>query len=281
MKKQGYSEASLRFASKALKFLNSQCNLNDPESVKEFIANYDSASSYKRNLCYAYSHYLKFAGLEWKSPKYYTSNKLPKIPSEQKLNMLISASPQVLALKLSISKETGLRPVELCSLKVRDVDLEKGIIYPSTAKGGSGRTLKISAKTLDMLRVYVSKYDLSLNCKLFKGDSDYYGKLYRNVRNRVSKKLNDPSFKNIRLYDFRHYFATMTYHKTKDILYVKQKMGHKKIETTLLYTQLIDFNDEEFTVRAAKSVDEASKLIESGFEYVTEMDGVKLFRKRK
>jgi len=264
-----------------LKFLNSQCNLNDPESVKEFIANYDSASSYKRNLCYAYSHYLKFAGLEWKSPKYYTSNKLPKIPSEQKLNMLISASPQVLALKLSISKETGLRPVELCSLKVRDVDLEKGIIYPSTAKGGSGRTLKISAKTLDMLRVYVSKYDLSLNCKLFKGDSDYYGKLYRNVRNRVSKKLNDPSFKNIRLYDFRHYFATMTYHKTKDILYVKQKMGHKKIETTLLYTQLIDFNDEEFTVRAAKSVDEASKLIESGFEYVTEMDGVKLFRKRK
>ena len=75
MRKQGYSEASLRFASKALKFLNSRCNLNDPESVKEFIAKYDSASSYKRNLCYAYSHYLKFVGLSWSCPKYYAAYK--------------------------------------------------------------------------------------------------------------------------------------------------------------------------------------------------------------
>jgi len=106
MKKQGYSEPSLKFTSKALKFLNSKTNINDPEAVKEFIACYDSASSYKRNLCYAYSHYLKFAGLSWVKPKYYTSNKLPKIPSEQKLDMIISASSQVLALRLCISKES-------------------------------------------------------------------------------------------------------------------------------------------------------------------------------
>jgi len=30
-----------------------------------------------------------------------------------------------------------------------------------------------------------------------------------------------------------------------------------------------------------KSLEEASKLIEAGFDYVTELDGVKLFRKRK
>jgi hypothetical protein len=49
----------------------------------------------------------------------------------------------------------------------------------------------------------------------------------------------------------------------------------------LIYTHLIDFRDEEFTVRCAKSVKEACELLESGFEYVTEMDGVKLFRKPK
>ena len=32
---------------------------------------------------------------------------------------------------------------------------------------------------------------------------------------------------------------------------------------------------------AARTVEEASKLIEVGFDYVTEIDGVKLFRKRK
>ena len=45
--------------------------------------------------------------------------------------------------------------------------------------------------------------------------------------------------------------------------------------------RLIHFKGDEYPVRTAKSVKEASELIESGFEYVTEMDGVKLFRKRK
>jgi len=29
------------------------------------------------------------------------------------------------------------------------------------------------------------------------------------------------------------------------------------------------------------SLDDASKLVEAGFDYVTELDGVKLFKKRK
>jgi len=32
---------------------------------------------------------------------------------------------------------------------------------------------------------------------------------------------------------------------------------------------------------AAQIVDEATKLIEQGFDFVTDVDGVKLFRKRK
>ena len=281
LRKQGYSKSSLKFVSKALKFLSNHCNLDNPENVKLFIARYDSASSYKRNLCYAYNHYLSYVGLSWTSPKYHASNKLPKIPIEEKLNMLISASYPSLALKLSISKETGLRPIELCRLRVKDVDLEQGIIYPQTAKGGSGRALKIRAKTLRMLNSYISKHNLSLNDKLFKGDSDYYSKKFRYVRNRLAKKLNDPSIKSIRLYDLRHFFATMLYHRTKDILFVKQQMGHRKIETTLVYTQFLDMKDEEFTVRTAKTVKEASELIESGFEFVNEIDGTALYRKRK
>jgi hypothetical protein len=77
MKKEGYSQATLRFVSKALKFLNDPCNLDDPESVKEFVANYDTANSYKRNICYAYNHYLEFKGLELNCPKYSARNDAP------------------------------------------------------------------------------------------------------------------------------------------------------------------------------------------------------------
>lgn len=69
--------------------------------------------------------------------------------------MIIAASPPTLAVKLSISKEIGLRPVELLTLKVKDIDLTKGIFYPATAKHGLARALKIKSKTLDMLKTYI------------------------------------------------------------------------------------------------------------------------------
>lgn len=73
----------------------------------------------------------------------------------------------------------------------------------------------------------------------------------------------------------------MLYQKTKDILYVKEQLGHKRIETTLVYTHLIRFSDEEYVSAVARTVDEVRKLVEAGFEYVTEIDGAKIFRKRK
>jgi hypothetical protein len=50
---------------------------------------------------------------------------------------------------------------------------------------------------------------------------------------------------------------------------------------TLVYTHLINFDREDFICKTAKELQEARALIKAGFEYVTEMDGVKLFRKRK
>jgi hypothetical protein len=59
-------------------------------------------------------------------------------------------------------------------------------------------------------------------------------------------------------------------------------LGHKSINNTLIYTHLVDFEQsDEYSSATAKTIEEAQKLIESGFEYVTEIDGIKLFRKRK
>ena len=66
LKKQGYSEYTITFVRKALKVLEDGCGLRDPETVKGHIAEMDVADSYKRNLCYAYEHYLKLNELSWK-----------------------------------------------------------------------------------------------------------------------------------------------------------------------------------------------------------------------
>ncbi len=69
----------------------------------------------------------------------------------------------------------------------------------------------------------------------------------------------------------------MEYHRIKDILHVKQLLGHKSIHNTMLYTQLVNFEDDRFTCKTAETVEEAKELIEVGFEHVTHMDGVELF----
>jgi hypothetical protein len=73
----------------------------------------------------------------------------------------------------------------------------------------------------------------------------------------------------------------MLYAKTRDILYVMKQLGHKKLETTLIYTQLVNFPNDEYYSAIATTIDEARKLVENGFEFVCDVDGVKLFRKRK
>jgi hypothetical protein len=39
--------------------------------------------------------------------------------------------------------------------------------------------------------------------------------------------------------------------------------------------------DDKFNVKVAANLEEARKLLEAGFEYITVMDGKKLFRNRK
>lgn len=90
----------------------------------------------------------------------------------------------------------------------------------------------------------------------------------------------DPTIKTIRLYYLRHFKALTEYHKTKDLLYIKQLLGHKDLRTTLRYTQLLEnLGNDEYHCRTAKSIQEATQLIENGFQYVTEIDGAKLFKK--
>lgn len=91
----------------------------------------------------------------------------------------------------------------------------------------------------------------------------------------------NPRILSIHLHTFRHWHATMEYHKTKDILHVMKRLGHRRIENTLIYTQLIQFENEDYHSAVAENIDEAKKLIEAGFEYVCTHEKTMLFRKWK
>jgi len=43
----------------------------------------------------------------------------------------------------------------------------------------------------------------------------------------------------------------------------------------------VNFGEDEYVSKVTQSVDDASKLVEVGFEYICDFDGAKLFKKRK
>ena len=75
------------------------------------------------------------------------------------------------------------------------------------------------------------------NKRVFSSNSTQKNSFY-DSRKRIVRKLQNPRLQQISFHTLRHWKATMLYHQTKDILYVKQFLGHRKVETTLLYIQL-------------------------------------------
>jgi integrase len=203
------------------------------------------------------------------------------VPTEEKINLILGHASKKYVIIYKIAMECGLRPVEIGNLTLNDIDLEKGLISVCSAKHGNPRVLKLKSETHALLIEHVKRKNFALKEKIFPSGA-VISNTYERLKASISKKLNDPELKKIRLYDLRHYYATMLYYKTKDILLVKEKLGHKNINNTLVYTHLVNFNDkDEFYSATAKTVEEAKKLIEEGFDYITEIDGIRLFRKRK
>ncbi len=282
MKKNAYAETTIYATDKRLRHMKNKCNLDKPEEVKGFIANKNCTSAYKESLTEGYDHYCKANDISWNKPFYQRYDKLPRIPKTEHLNVIIANGSPRMALILSILKDLGMRPIEITWLKVKEIDLETGLTNITSAKHCIGRTLKLKSKTLDMLKQYINKKELKQNDRLFPTKSKTISENYRRIRNKLAKKLQNPTIVQIRLYDFRHHYATMLYHRTKDLLYVKASLGHKDLRITLRYTQLVETSEEdEYHCKVATSIKEATKLIEKGFEYVTKKDNTMIFKKRK
>jgi integrase len=206
---------------------------------------------------------------------------LPYIPLEKEIDQFISGFHRSkYAPLLQLLKETGCRLSEAVLLIPEDFDFErKTIIINHPKKHGLPRQLRISDKLISMIIPLVRK--TNSDSYLWKAPLKAIKHQILRKKKDLAKKLGNPNLLRISPKTFRHFKATMEYYKTKDILHVKRILGHKSIKSTLVYTHLINFESDEYTCRTAKTIKEATDLIEAGFEYVTEMEEIKLFRKRK
>ena len=279
LKKQGYAESTVKMRTRILEQLaNEGANLLDSESVKQTIAEHDNWSEgYKLSLVNAYDKFAEMLGIRWEPPNYRRVRELPFIPLEKEIDALIAGCGRKVAASLQTMKETGMRIGEVWQLKWTDIDEERQTIRCRSEKHGDPRMFKVSGKLIAMLTTLPKTSE-----RVFGGTSlNGHRWNFTKQKRRLARKLQNPRLEQITFHTFRHWKATMEYHKTKDILHVKQLLGHRNINSTLVYTQLVNFEGDEFHVKIAKTLEEACELAKAGFEYFTEIEDVQVFRKRK
>lgn len=253
-------------------------NLLDPEDVKSTIAKQKWKNGTKNLACYAYRIFVKMAGLQWIPPKYRQEETLPFIPEEAELDQLIAGfrSRRIIAF-LQTLKEAFADPGEALNLRWVDMSIQNSTLtINQPVKGHNPRQLQVSTKLITMLNSLPRKSE-----RIFPICYDSIHAYFITQRRKIADRLENPRILSISFNTFRHWGATMTYHYTRDILLVQKLLGHKNITSTMKYTRLIQFKDNEFDVATASDVEEAKNLLKSGFEYITERNGVMLFRKPK
>jgi integrase len=283
MRKQGYRHSTVKYCIQALKSIARHADLLQPESAKAYLAYAEISESRKAKVTEDLARFYAYKHLAFDKPNYKRIEKLPFVPLEVEVDQLISGVGKKTATYLQLIKETGVRAGEAWNLRWIDLDPEQRTVNICPEKNSNPRQLRISLRLVSMLNALPKRYKL-----LFRNPEvdpltsmEVFRRLYAAQRCRIARKLQNPRIEQITFKTLRHFKATMEYHRTKDILHVMQMLGHRNIRNTLVYTHLVSFEGDEYICKTARNVDEASALVESGFEYVSEIDGIQLFRKRK
>jgi integrase len=280
--KEGFSDQTTATKFKILRVMaRNNVDLSNPEEVKLFVARRKEWSSgHKMLAVYAYNEYAKMNGIKWQMPTYRSNNGLPFVPTEKEIDALISGASKKVATTLLALKETGFRIGELWSCKWTDLDEEKSTLRCQAEKHGNPREVRISAKLVSMLNA------LSKTNEYIFGNTHISGLrwTFDQQKVRLAKKLQNPRLKQIHFHTLRHYHATKLFSETKNILLVKERLGHRNINSTLVYTHVVEFDEESQNYHHAIARDEkeAGELIDNGWTYVlTTPQNVMMFRKRK
>lgn len=284
LKKHGYREGTIERRIEIIKRLvKLGADLWDPESVKKIMAIQETWSLGTKDIVrQAYSNFVEMEGLTWQPPKYAIPEKLPFIPLQKEIALLINACGKRVSIFLQGLKETGADPGELLATEWIDLNEEKRIIAINhPVKGHNARILPVSSDFIGRLQLLPKKSQRIFSTTMNNMYTNFWGQ-----RKRAAHSFNNPRIENVTFTSIRHWKATTEYHRTKDILHVKHLLGHKSLNSTMIYIDIEraiygELRDDEFTVRVAKTLEEDRELIEVGFEYVTERKGAKIYRKRK
>ena len=170
--------------------------------------------------------------------------RLPVVLSKEEVGRLIAACGNLKhQTALSLAYGTGLRASEVSALKVGDIDSERMTLRVEQGKGRKDRYAMLSPVLLDRLRVWwkVARAQGKMldGGWLFPG-LDPLDPLSTRQLNRAIHAAADLAGinKRVSMHTLRHSFATHLLEQKVDIRIIQVLLGHKKLDTTAIYTQV-------------------------------------------
>jgi integrase/recombinase XerD len=167
--------------------------------------------------------------------------KLPLVLTKDEVMAIINqiANPKH-KLLIQLLYGAGLRVSEVVKIKKADVNLEQGLLRVYQGKGAKDRYSLIPAALKNELEQLI----------LMGSPDDYLCPSSRggHLSTESVQKIIDLAAvkagirKNISAHTFRHSFATHLLEAGTDIRYIQELLGHKKLETTQIYTKVTSQN---------------------------------------
>ena len=203
-KNDGKAQSTIDNHRRRLQKLAKEANIDDPESVKAYIATKNTNNT-KAGYVVSFSAFLNWQGKTWKAPKYQVFSPLPVfLPTEEELDQLVAGCGDKTATLIQTIKETGMRGGEALGLKWTSLnEKDKILTLNKPEKRGLPRQFNISNKLVMMLQAMPKENDL-----IFCGVSDKdAGSNYNPQRKKLAKKLSNPRLAKINLHLIRHWYG--------------------------------------------------------------------------
>ena len=145
---------------------------------------------------------------------------------------------------------TGARFSEVARLTWADINFNTNLIYFASSKDGNARYIKMSNRVLEVVNTLYKNKINNLVIPTINGNK--YEKMPKEWQIEVDKLIpgNDNANKDrLTTHSLRHTHASWLAQSGVDILHIKEQLGHKKIETTMRYSHLIDDRRHQATER--------------------------------
>ena len=169
---------------------------------------------------------------------------LPVVLSREEVARLIAAAPNLKSqTALSIAYGAGLRASEVIALKVGDIDSQRMILRVEQGKGRKDRYAMLAPVLLERLRAWWrvghAQGKILPGGWLFPGMNPIESLTTRQLNRAIHAAADAARIdKRVSMHTLRHSFATHLLEQKVDIRVIQVLLGHKKLETTSLYTHV-------------------------------------------